>query len=267
MSMGKGKKAGKKATRWRVRRSTQDARPTTPGAQTEFATALQAEIWHRPYPPASVTQALGTEYGHPVPEADMRTFAGLDILLRARGWSFIREHSGPHQLTFGYPPSEVGLANLSRGLEPATTIVVVLDRFHPSDAVSNCQVEILLVGTRHGHPQLTSLADLTRYLGVIESHRPADPTPLPFLPIGHAHAGERVDRTAEIAHSHSAATGHSDDHASSHQESELLDPDSIPSPPPTSTARRATSKVSWPRSPNRNQRPAAAATTTGVRPA
>ncbi|WP_433723115.1 hypothetical protein ACQP0C_23475 [Nocardia sp. CA-129566] len=195
----------KKTARWRVWKSSREARPSPP---TEFGAALQAEIWHRRYPPVSVAQALGTACGHPVSGADMRVFAGLEILLRARGWRFIGECSGPQQLTFSYPPSEAGVDYRRLGLEPVTTVVVVVDRSGPTDTASGCQVEILLVGAPHGHAHLTNLAVLTTHLAVIESHRSTDPTPLPFLPIGRAHPGQRVDRTAPALHSdiHSADT-------------------------------------------------------------
>ncbi|WP_157186688.1 hypothetical protein [Nocardia jiangxiensis] len=149
--------------------------------------SLQTEIWHRRYPPASVLQALDTDCGHPVPADDMPTFTGLDILLRARGWSFIRECSGPKLLTFRYPPSETGVDYLCPGLEPVSTVVVVPDRSGRPGAVANCKVEILLVGTPRGQAHFTSLATLTTLLGVIESHRPTAPTPLAFLPVGPAH--------------------------------------------------------------------------------
>ncbi|MGF6884721.1 hypothetical protein ABIA39_007098 [Nocardia sp. GAS34] len=150
--------------------------------------SLQTEIWHRRYPPASVLQALGTDCGHRVPADDMPTFTGLDILLRVRGWSFIRECSGPKLLTFRYPPSETGVDYLGPGLEPVSTVVVVPDRSGRPGTVANCKVEILLVGTPRGQAHFTSLATLTTLLGVIESHRPTDPSPLSFLPVGPAHA-------------------------------------------------------------------------------
>ncbi|MEV4127244.1 hypothetical protein [Nocardia sp. NPDC049707] len=190
MATSWAKRNERKTTRWRGQRSTRDARPSTAAGPDEFSTALQTEIWHRRYPPVSVAQALNTACGHPVSPADMRVFAGLDILLRVRGWSFIGECSGPQQLTFSYPASDAGLDYLPQGLEPVTTVVVIVDRSQPTDTITNCQVEILLVGAGHAH--LTNLAGLTTHLAVIEPHRPADPTPLPFLPIGRAHRTIRV---------------------------------------------------------------------------
>ncbi|WP_433207206.1 hypothetical protein ACQP1G_21525 [Nocardia sp. CA-107356] len=212
----------KKTARWRVWQSSRNARPSP---QAKFGTALQAEIWHRRYPPVSVAQALCTACGHPISAADMRVFAGLDILLRARGWRFIRECSGPQRLTFSYPPSEVGLDCRQQGLEPVTTVVVVVDRSQPSDTVSGCQVEILLVGAPHGHAHLTNLAGLTTHLAVIEPRRPTDPTPVPFLPIGRAHHGQRVDRTAPVIHGdiHSRRHTTETDDSTTTSDEELVD--------------------------------------------
>ncbi|WP_157129475.1 hypothetical protein [Nocardia amamiensis] len=42
----------------------------------------------------------------------MRAFPGIGITLAARGWRFIRECSGPHVLTFGYPPSDARITDL-----------------------------------------------------------------------------------------------------------------------------------------------------------
>lgn len=177
-----------KLSRWRLRQFLRDIRPRVPRREAEFGMSLQSEVWHRRYPPASVLQAVGTDCGHPMPAHDLATFTGLDILLRARGWRFIRECSGPKLLTFRYPPSETGLDSLCPDLEPVSTIVVVPDRAGRPGTVDNCKVEILLVGAPRGQAYFTSLATLTTLLGVIESHRPADPTPLSFLPIGPAHA-------------------------------------------------------------------------------
>lgn len=175
----------RKTSRWRIIR---DTRPRTSRGEAEFGTSLQAEIWHRRYPPASVLQALDTDCDHPVPAEDMATFTGLDILLRARGWSFIRECSGPTLLTFRYPPSDTGVEDPGPDLESVSTLVVVPDRSGRPGTVTNCKVEILLVGTPRGQAHFTSLATLTPLLGVIESHRPTDPPPLSFLPLGPAHA-------------------------------------------------------------------------------
>ena len=184
------------------------------GHDAESVTLMQAEIWHRRYPPASVMQALGTDCGHPVSGAEMRVFAGLDILLRARGWSFIRECSGPQLLTFSYPPSGAGFDYPSQGLEPVTTVVVVLDRSLATDTVATCEVEILLVGAPHGQAHLTGLSGLTTHLGVIEAHRPANPSPISF-PIARAHLAQRVGR-APISRDTEVAVDriHSEDHGS-----------------------------------------------------
>ncbi|MDE1675345.1 hypothetical protein [Nocardia gipuzkoensis] len=93
-------------------RRERDTHAGAPGRKSGLATAMQAEIWHRRYPPTSVVQALATDFGHPLTAADMQTFTGLGITLAARGWSFIRECSGPQLLTFSYPPSDAGLAYL-----------------------------------------------------------------------------------------------------------------------------------------------------------
>jgi hypothetical protein len=178
----------RKASRWRLRQFICDPRPGASRREAEFGLSLQSEIWHRRYPPASVLQAVGTDCGCPVPAADMTTFTGLDIVLRARGWSFIRECSGPKLLTFRYPPSDTGIEYLHRGLEPVSTVVVVLDRSGRPGTVVNCKVEILLVGAPRGQAHSTNLTTLTSLLGVIETHRPTDPTPLSFLPVGPAHA-------------------------------------------------------------------------------
>ena len=177
----------RKTSRWRLRQFIGDPRPATAQREAELGTSLQTEIWHRRYPPASVLQAVGTDCGNPVPAHDMATFTGLDILLRARGWSFIREGSGPKLLTFRYPPSDAGADHLCcPGVEPVSTVVVVLDR-SGRPAAANCKVEILLVGAPRGQAHSTNLTVLISLLGVIESHRPTDPTPLSFLPVGPAH--------------------------------------------------------------------------------
>ncbi|MGY2089117.1 hypothetical protein [Nocardia gipuzkoensis] len=147
-----------------------------------MVTTMQAEIWHRRYPPSSVMQALGTRCGHPVPAANMRVFAGLDSMLRVCGWTFIKECSGPQILTWSYGPSDAGPAYLDRGREPITTIVAVLDRSLPTDTVRDHAVEILLVGEPRGHSRLTTLAGLTTHLGAIEAYRPGDRIPIPFTP-------------------------------------------------------------------------------------
>jgi hypothetical protein len=141
---------------------------------------MQAEIWHRRYPPASVMQALGTRCGHPVPASDMRVFAGLDSMLRVCGWTFIEECSGPQILTWSYGPSDAGAAYLDRGREPITTIVAVLDRSVATDTVRDCAVEVLLVGEPRGHSRRTTLAGLTTHLGAIEAYRPGDRITIPF---------------------------------------------------------------------------------------
>ncbi|MEV6432947.1 hypothetical protein [Nocardia sp. NPDC051463] len=181
----------KTTARWRARQFRRDdAHRSTPKREAEFVTAMQAEIWHRRYPPASVMQALGTACGHPVPGPDMRVFAGLDIMLRVRGWKFIGECSGPEVLTFSYAPSDAGQDYMDSGLEPVTTIVATLDRSLSNDTVEDCEVEVLLVGAPHGEGRLTGLAALTPHLRVIEAHRPGDPIPVPF-PIGRARTVQR----------------------------------------------------------------------------
>ncbi|MGW4719881.1 hypothetical protein [Nocardia sp. NPDC004260] len=143
----------------------------------------QSQIRHRRYPPTSVLQALGTTCGHPLAEADMRVFGGLDIVLRARGWNFIGECSGPEVLTFDYPPSDISDDQLTQGLQPITTIVVTLDRSAPTNVISDCRIEILLAGTPSSQARITSLSGLTKHLDLIEAHRPGTPTPaqLPFV--------------------------------------------------------------------------------------
>ena len=181
----------KKTARWRVGRSTRDAYGSIPGRETGLVTAVQAEIWHRRYPPATVMLALGTACGHPVPAADMRVFAGLDIVLRTHGWTFIRECSGPEVLTFSFGPSDAGFEFLRQGLEPVTTVVVTLDRSLPTDIAADCEVEVLLVGAPHKQARLTGLSGLTTHLGVIEAYRPGAPIPVAF-PIGRARVVQRV---------------------------------------------------------------------------
>ncbi|MEU1549283.1 hypothetical protein [Nocardia sp. NPDC005745] len=141
---------------------------------------MQSEIWHRRYPPASVLQALGTTCGQPLAEADIRVFGGLDIVLRARGWNFIGECSGPEILTFSYQPSDITDDHPPRGLQPITTIVVTLDRSAPTNTISDCRIEILLVGTPSSQARITSLSGLTKHLDVIEAHRPGNKTPTQF---------------------------------------------------------------------------------------
>jgi hypothetical protein len=124
---------------------------------------------------------------------DRRVFVGLDILLRVRGWRFIRECSGPEVLTFSYGPSQAGLDYPGHDLEPATTVVVVLDRSYPHDIAAGCEVEILLAGAPHGHAHLTDLHGLATHLDVLETHHPYTPVPVSF-PIGRARAGQRARR-------------------------------------------------------------------------
>ncbi|WP_039804038.1 hypothetical protein [Nocardia araoensis] len=155
---------------------------------------MQAEIWHRRYPPASVVQALATACGYPLTAADMRVFTGLGITLAARGWSFVRECSGPEVLTFSYRPSDAGPVYLHAGLEPVTIVVVAVDRSQPADIVTGCEVEVLLVGTPHGQVRLTDLAGLTTHLGVIQAFRPGDPIPVAF-PHGHTRVITRLSGT------------------------------------------------------------------------
>ncbi|MTE16784.1 hypothetical protein [Nocardia aurantiaca] len=190
-------KPKEKKTLWRVWQTARDSRPGTKGQEDESITPVQAELWHRRYPPSSVMQALGTECGHPVSGADMRVFAGLDILMRARGWSFIRECSGPQLLTFRYAPSEVGFDYSNQGLEPVTKVLVVLDRSLATDAVAACEVEILLVGAPRWQAHLTGLSGLTTHLRVIEAYRPADPTPISF-PLARTRLAERVGRIPTV---------------------------------------------------------------------
>lgn len=78
---------------------------------------MQSQIWHRRYPPTNVLHALGTTCGHPLTEADMHVIGGLDIVLRARGWSFIGECSGPETLTFNYQPSGISEDQPPRSLQ------------------------------------------------------------------------------------------------------------------------------------------------------
>jgi hypothetical protein len=130
----------------------------------------------------------------------MRVFTGLDIALRARGWRFIRECSGPEVLTFSYGPSDADFDYASQGREPVTTVVVVLDRSLVTGTVADCEVDILLVGAPHGQAHLTGLSSRTKHLAVIEAHRPADPPPIPF-PVGRTRAAQRVGRAAAtVAH-------------------------------------------------------------------
>ncbi|MDE1675147.1 hypothetical protein [Nocardia gipuzkoensis] len=167
-------------------------------AHRGLVTAVQSQIWHRRYPPSSVMQALRTPCGHPVPAAELRVFAGLDIVLRARGWSFIRECSGPQVLTFSHRACDAGDDYLRRGLEPVTTLVVTLDRTRPTDIIDDCQVEVLLVGTPTGQARLTGLSGLTRHLATIQAHRPGDRIPVPF-PLGRARIAQQVSRAAAAA--------------------------------------------------------------------
>ncbi|MFQ6330096.1 hypothetical protein ACLMAL_28705 [Nocardia sp. CWNU-33] len=190
--------AEKKTARWRVWQTTRLARPNTSEREGDLVTAVQAEIWHCRYPPVSAIQALSTECGHPVHAADMRMFTGLDITLRARGWSFIGECSGPEVLTFSYGPAAADFDYASQGREPVTTVVVVLDRSLVTGTVADCEVEILLAGAPHGQAHLTRLSSLTKHLAVIEAHRPADPPPICF-PVGRARAAQRVGRAAAAA--------------------------------------------------------------------
>ncbi|MBF6303077.1 hypothetical protein IU459_37095 [Nocardia amamiensis] len=166
--------------------------------QAGLVSAVQSEIWHRRYPPSSVMQALHTTCGHPLSAADTRVFTGLAIVLRARGWSFIGECSGPEVLTFSHQASDAGYDYLRRGLEPVTTIVVTLDRTRPTDIIGHCEVEVLLVGDPSGQARLTGLSGLTTHLGVIEAHRPGDPIRVPF-PCGRARIAQRVSRAAVAA--------------------------------------------------------------------
>ncbi len=161
----------------------------SPRGEAAWVAAMRAHIWHRRYPPSSVMQALGTPCGHPVPPADMRVFAGLDIVMRVRGWTFLGECSGPEVLTWIYEPSDAGERCLERGLEPVTTIAAILDRSLPTDTVHDCEVEVLLVGTLYSQARLTGLAGLTPHLTLIEAHRPGDPISLPF-PLGRARADQ-----------------------------------------------------------------------------
>ncbi|MEU1998283.1 hypothetical protein ABZ511_27930 [Nocardia gamkensis] len=141
---------------------------------------MQSEVWYRRYPPASVLQALSTACGQPLTEADIPVFAGLDIVLRARGWKFIGECSGPEILTFAYQPSDISGDHPPQGLQPITGIVVTLDRFAPTNTISDCRIEILLVGTPSNQARITSLTGLTKHLDLIEAHRPGNPTPAQF---------------------------------------------------------------------------------------
>lgn len=150
-----------------------------------LVTTMQAQIWHRRYPPSSVRQALGTRCGHLVTRSDMRVFAGLDSMLRLCGWTFIKECSGPQILTWSYGPSDAGAGYLDCGREPITTIVTILDRSVAGDTVHGCAVEVMLVGEPRGRSRITTLAGLTAHLGAIEAYRPGDRIPIPF-PTGHA---------------------------------------------------------------------------------
>jgi hypothetical protein len=180
-----------KTARRRAGQPERDTHASTPGRETGLFTAMQAEIWHRRYPPASVMQALGAACGHPVPAADWRVFTGLDVMLAARGWSFIGECSGPEVLTWSYGLFDAGLAYLHKGLEAVTMVVVALDRSLSTDMVAGCEVEVLLVGAPHGQARLTGLSGLTTHLGVIEAYRPGDPIPVSF-PLGRARVVQRV---------------------------------------------------------------------------
>lgn len=175
------------------RRAGQRARGLSAG-RSGLVTAMQAEIWHRRYPPASVVQALETACGYPLTAADMQVFTGLGITLAAQGWSFIRDCSGPEVLTFSYRPSDAGPVYLHAGLEPVTTVVIALDRSLPADLVTGCEVEVLLVGTPHGRARLTDLPGLTTHLGVIQAFRPGDPIPVAF-PHGHTRVVNRLSGT------------------------------------------------------------------------
>ncbi|MBF6192374.1 hypothetical protein [Nocardia implantans] len=155
----------------------------------------QSQIWHRCYPPASVLQALGTTCGHPLTEADMRVFGGLDIVLRARGWSFIGDCSDPETLTFNYQPSDISKDRPPQGLQPITTIVVTLDRSAQTNLISDCRIEILLVGTPSSQARITGLSGLTKYLDLIEAHRPGIPTPAQF-PFVRVRLARRADHNA-----------------------------------------------------------------------
>ncbi|MEU7632863.1 hypothetical protein AB0C34_23220 [Nocardia sp. NPDC049220] len=181
-----------KTARRRARGYRRGADDDVARREAEFVTAMQTEIWHRRYPPASVMQALGTPCGHPVPAPDLRVFTGLDIMLRVRGWTFVGACSGPEVLTFSYGPSDAGPEYLQRGLEPITTIAATLDRSLPTDTAADCEVEVLLVGVPSGQGLLTGLAGLTPHLGVIETHTPGDRIPVPF-PIGRARVAGRVN--------------------------------------------------------------------------
>ncbi|MGY1945142.1 hypothetical protein ACW9G9_17125 [Nocardia asiatica] len=185
--------AKKKPAHLRVSRSGGDMSWGIPRGEAAWVAAMRAHIWHRRYPPSSVMQALGTPCGHPVPPADMRIFAGLDIVMRVRGWTFLGECSGPEVLTWIYEPSDVGERCLDRGLEPVTTIAATLDRSLPTDTVHDCEVEVLLVGTPYSQARLTGLTGLTPHLTLIEAHRPGDPITLPF-PLGRARATDRADQ-------------------------------------------------------------------------
>ncbi|MRH92431.1 hypothetical protein GFY24_34265 [Nocardia sp. SYP-A9097] len=170
----------KKAARRSAGQHERDAHANAPRRKSGLVTVIQAEIWHRRYPPASVLQALATACGRPMTAADIRVFTGLGITLAARGWSFIRECSGPEVLTFSYQPSDAGLAYLHHGLEPVTTVVVTLDRSLPADTVAGCEVEVLLVGAPRRQARLTDLPGLTTYLRVIQAYRPGEAIPVPF---------------------------------------------------------------------------------------
>ncbi|MGY2012161.1 hypothetical protein ACW9HC_34775 [Nocardia gipuzkoensis] len=174
-----------KTARQRDRRFWRGSDGRVPRGEDALVTTIQAEIWHRRYPPSSVMQALSTRCGHPVPASEMRVFAGLDSMLRVCGWTFIKECSGPQILTWSYGPSDAGAAHLDRGREPITTIVAILDRSIPTDTVQDRAVEVLLVGVPRGLSRLTTLAGLTTHLGAIEAYRPGDRIPIPY-PTGRA---------------------------------------------------------------------------------
>ncbi|MGY5308740.1 hypothetical protein [Nocardia gipuzkoensis] len=183
----------KKPARRRARRSGGDAARSTPRGEAAWVEAMRTHIWHRRYPPSSVMQALGTPCGHPVPAADLRVFAGLDLMMRVRGWTFLGECSGPEVLTWIYGPSDAGETYLDRGLEPVTTVAATLDRSLPTDTVHDCEVEVLHVGTPYSQARLTGLTGLTPHLKLIEAHRPGDLITLPF-PLGRARATDRADQ-------------------------------------------------------------------------
>ncbi|MBF6339299.1 hypothetical protein IU450_25890 [Nocardia abscessus] len=104
-------------------------------------------------------------------------FAGLDIMMRVRGWTFLGECSGPEALAWIYGPSDAGESHLGRGLEPVPAIASTLDRPLPTDTVDDCEVEVRLVGTHYSQTRLTGLTGLTPHLKTLEADRACDPIP------------------------------------------------------------------------------------------